>query len=194
MMRGNTCRGVLNPGLVLRRSTCCAGRRPTVFGEPARYRERPSPSIWLCGTRRRPDKTGFRHNARYGARQISVERMMSDPSKPWDAALVRTWLARRRAAAKLDQAAADRAGYAAQDDYDKAAAEEWVCRALQATECADEQTAFAARLKQLIGQDDYRAAGINDDECFTRHVRTQLRKLAKMTRANEGFDRTLRYQ
>lgn len=119
---------------------------------------------------------------------------MSDPSTPWDAALVRTWLARRLAATKLDQAAADRAGYAAQDDYDKAAAEEWVCRALQATECADEQAAFAARLKQLIGQDDYRAAGINDDERFTRHVRTQLRKLAKMTRANEGFDRTLRYQ
>lgn len=119
---------------------------------------------------------------------------MSDPSKPWDATLVRTWLARRLAAAKLDQAAADRAGYAAQDDYDKAAAEEWVCRALQASDCAEEQAMFAARLKQLIGQDDYPAAGINDDDRFTRHVRTQLRKLAKMTKANEGFGKTLRYQ
>jgi hypothetical protein len=141
-----------------------------------------------------PTKPGFCHDARYGTGQIRVEREMSDPSKPWDAALVRKWLARRFAAAKLDQAAADRAGYTAQDDYDKAAAEEWVCRALQDTECTDEQAMFAARLKQLIGQDDYQATGINDDERFTRHVRTQLRKLAKMTKANEGFDKTLRYQ
>lgn len=119
---------------------------------------------------------------------------MSNPSKPWDGALVRKWLERRFDAAKLDQAAADRRGYEAQDDYDEAAAEEWVCRALQVTDCADEQAMFAARLKELIDQDDYRATGINDDERFSRHVRTQLRKLARMTRANEGFEKTLRYQ
>ncbi|MEN2787276.1 hypothetical protein ACFOKI_05105 [Sphingomonas qilianensis] len=108
--------------------------------------------------------------------------------------MVRTWLERRLAAAKLDQAAADRRGYEAQDEYDQAAAEEWVCRALQAVDCADTQAALAQRLKELIGQDDYPATGSYDDTRFQRHVRAQLRKLAKMTKANEGFGKTLRYQ
>lgn len=119
---------------------------------------------------------------------------MSSPAKPWDGELVRKWLDRRLEASKLDQAAADRRGYEAQDDYDKAAAEEWVCRALKAGDWADDQVAFAKRLKQLIGQDEYRTTGIHDDMRFERHVRGQLRKVAKMTKANEGFERTLRYQ
>jgi len=119
---------------------------------------------------------------------------MSDPSKLWDGELVRKWLERRLAASKLDQAAADRRGYEAQDDYDKAAAEEWVCRALQAADCANEQVMFARRLKDLIGQDEYPATGIYDDVRFERHVRGQLRKLARMTKANEGFEKTLRFQ
>jgi len=119
---------------------------------------------------------------------------MSNPSKAWNGELVRKWLERRLAASKLDQAAADRRGYEAQDDYDKAAAEEWVCRALQAADCTNEQAAFATRIKALIGQDEYPATGIYDDTRFERHVRGQLRKLAKMTKANEGFEKTLRYQ
>jgi hypothetical protein len=119
---------------------------------------------------------------------------MSNPSKLWDGDLVRKWLERRLAASKLDQAAADRRGYEAQDDYDKAAAEEWVCRALKAEDCTNEQAAFAKRLKDLIGQDEYQATGIYDDTRFERHVRGHLRKLAKMTKANEGFEKTLRYQ
>lgn len=119
---------------------------------------------------------------------------MSDAAKPWDAEKVRTWLERRFAAARLDQAAADRRGYEAQDDYDKAAAEEWVCRALQAAECTNDQAGFAKRLKDLIAQEDYPATGIYDDLRFERHVRGQLRKLAKMTKANEGFEKTLRWQ
>lgn len=47
---------------------------------------------------------------------------MSDPSRAWDAALVRKWLERRLAASKLDEAAADRRGYEAKVGYDKAAA------------------------------------------------------------------------
>ena len=76
---------------------------------------------------------------------------MSNPSKPWDGVVVRKWLARRLDVSKLDQAAADRRGYEARDEYDKAAAEEWVCRALQAPDCTEEQTPFAQRLKALIG-------------------------------------------
>ena len=123
-----------------------------------------------------------------------MERVMSNPSKPWDGDLVRKWLERRLAASKLDQAAADRRGYEARDEYDKAAAEEWVCRALQAGDCTHDQAVFAGRLKALIGQDDYPATGIHDDMKFERHVRGQLRKVAKMTKANEGFEKTLRYQ
>ena len=119
---------------------------------------------------------------------------MSDPSTPWDGELVRKWLESRLAAAGLEQAAADKRGYEAQEDYDKAAAEEWVCRELRASDHANEQTAFAERVKELIQREDYSATGINDDARFERHVRAQLRKLAKMTKANEGFDKMLRYQ
>lgn len=119
--------------------------------------------------------------------------MTSEP-KAWDGEQVRKWLERRFEASRLDQAAADRRGYEAQDDYDKAAAEEWVCRALKAAECINDQAALAKRLKELIGQDEYRVTGIYDDTRFERHVRGHLRKLARMTKANEGFEKTLRYQ
>jgi len=119
---------------------------------------------------------------------------MTAPHKQWNAAQVRTWLERRYAAARLDQAAADRRGYEARDDFDQAAAEEWVCRALMGDACTDAQASFAARLKELIARDDYPATGLNDDARFERHVRSYLRKLARMTKVNEGFDKTLRYQ
>lgn len=119
---------------------------------------------------------------------------MNNSPKAWDGEQVRTWLERRFEASKLDQAAADRRGYDAQDDYDKAAAEEWVCRALMGAPCTNEQAAFAGRLKELTGQEEYQATGVYDDRRFQRHVRGQLRKLAKMAKANEGFEKTLRYQ
>ena len=119
---------------------------------------------------------------------------MTDAVKPWDAALVRKWLERRCEASRLDQAAADRRGYEAGDDFDKAAAEEWACRVLRSADCTNDRAAFAARLKELIGQDEYPATGLNDDVRFERHVRTYLRKLTKMTKANEGFEKTLRHQ
>jgi hypothetical protein len=119
---------------------------------------------------------------------------MTDPLKPWDGALVRKWLERRYEASRLDQAAADRRGYDARDDFDKAAAEEWACRTLKDADCTNAQAALTARLKGLIGQDEYPATGVYDDIRFERHVRTYLRKLAKMTKANEGFEKTLRHQ
>jgi hypothetical protein len=120
--------------------------------------------------------------------------MMTSPPKAWDGELVRKWIDPRFEASRLDQAAADRRGYAAQDDYDKAAAEEWVCSALKAPACTNDQAALAKRLKDLIAQDEYQATGIYDDRKFERHVRACLRNLAKMTKANEGFEKTLRYQ
>jgi hypothetical protein len=123
-----------------------------------------------------------------------LEKAMSEPPKAWDGELVRKWLERRFEVSKLDQAAADRRGYEAQDDYDKAAAEEWVCRTLKTADCTNEQAAFVKRLKDLIALEDYKATGVNDDAKFERHVRGYLRKLAKMTKANEGFEKMLRYQ
>jgi hypothetical protein len=119
---------------------------------------------------------------------------MNDSPTAWDGALVRTWLERRQKAARLEQAAADRRGYEAQDDYDKAAAEEWACRAAAEGSDADDRTAFAARIKALLARDDYPVTGIYDDVRFERHVRAHLRKIAKMTKANDGFANTLRYQ
>lgn len=119
---------------------------------------------------------------------------MSDPTKPWDGEQVRKWLERRIDASRADQAAADKRGYSAQDDYDKAAAEEWACRALTSGDFANDQAAFATRIKELLAQDEYRTTGIYDDRRFEREVRATLRKLAKMTKANDGFANTLRYQ
>jgi hypothetical protein len=125
---------------------------------------------------------------------MRLAKTMTDTPKAWDAAIVRTWLDRRAAASKLDQATADRAGYEARDEYDQAAAEEWVCRALREGDWSSDQTRFAARLKTLIAQDGYPAAGINDDIRFERHVRGHLRRIAKMTKTNTGFENTFRFR
>ena len=119
---------------------------------------------------------------------------MAEALKGWDPELVRKWLESRLASSRLDQAAADKRGYQAQDDYDKAAAEEWVCRALKSAEWTNDQAAFAKRLKELLDQDEYRTTGIYDDRKFERSVRVALRKLIKMAKANEGFENTSRYQ
>ena len=123
-----------------------------------------------------------------------METMMSIPPGAWYGEQVRKWLERRVEAARLDQAAADRRGPAARDDYDQAAAEEWVCRALNAPDCTGDQAGFAARLKALLDQDEDQVTGIQDDSRFERHVRGHLRKLVRMTKANEGFEKTLHHQ
>ena len=120
--------------------------------------------------------------------------MMSGSAEPWNGEQVRKWLQARLEAARLDQAAADKRGYEAQDDYDKAAAEEWVCRILAADPSIDDQAALGDRLKKLLAQDEYRTTGIYDDRKFDRYVRATLRKLGKMAKANDGFTNMLRYQ
>ncbi len=119
---------------------------------------------------------------------------VSTAPKAWNAEQVRKWLASRTEAARQDQIVADKQGYSAQDDYDKAAAEEWVCRALRIAADQDDQAVFADRIKHLLGQEDYPATGIYDDRRFERYVRASFRKLAKMAKTGEGFENTLRYQ
>jgi hypothetical protein len=120
--------------------------------------------------------------------------VVSVSSKTWNSEQVRKWLECRMEAARLDQVAADKRGYEAQDDYDKAAAEEWVCAGLRAFAVKGDQAAFADRLKHLLGQDEYPVTGIYDDRRFERYVRANLRKITKMTKAHEGFENMLRYQ
>ena len=115
-------------------------------------------------------------------------------SSAWNGELVRKWLESRSQAARVEQAAADRRGYEAQDDYDMAAAEEWVCQVLTAAGRTDDQAAFAAQIKGLLAQDDYRITGVHDDRRVERCVRATLRKIARMTKANDGFSNMLRYQ
>ncbi|MET0137102.1 MAG: hypothetical protein ABW192_01815, partial [Sphingobium sp.] len=74
------------------------------------------------------------------------------------------------------------------------AAEEWVCRSLKAAADKGDQASFANSIKQLLAQDEYRITGIYDDRRVERHVRANLRKLMKMTKAIEGFENMLRYQ
>nr|WP_205466424.1 hypothetical protein [Novosphingobium sp. BW1] len=119
---------------------------------------------------------------------------MSEASKSWDSELVSKWLEARIQAAGRDQAAADRRGYGSEEDYDKAAAEEWACRRLKMSGSLEEQATFASAIKRLLDQDDYRITGIHDDRRVERHIRATLRKIAKMTKANEGFENRLRYQ
>lgn len=119
--------------------------------------------------------------------------MTAEP-RPWDSQQVAGWLEARIEAAARDQVAADRKGYDARDDYDLAAAEEWACRALMATARQGDQAALAQKIKQLLAQDEYRITGIHDDRRTERHIRAHLRKIAKMAKANEGFENRLRYQ
>ena len=68
------------------------------------------------------------------------------------------------------------------------------CRTLRTARHTGDQAAFAAQLKELVAQVEYPSTGSYDDRRFDRYVRANLRKLAKMTKANDGFANTLRYQ
>lgn len=117
---------------------------------------------------------------------------MAEAPLEWNAAVVRTWLQSRIAAARSDQVRAERGGYQLQDDCDKAAAEEMVCTLV--AKSADTQSAFADALRALLDRDDFIWRGVYNDAKFDRHVRGYLRKLTKMAKLNTGFGNTTHYQ
>lgn len=119
---------------------------------------------------------------------------MAEPQKAWDGAIVRKWLEGRIAAARADQVAAERYGRERQDDCDKAAAEEMVCAAVRSEQATELQATFAAELENLLDRDDYIWRGVYNDDRFDRHVRSYIKKLMKITKANEGFENIKRYQ
>ncbi len=112
----------------------------------------------------------------------------------WNGANVRKWLESRVAASRLDQVAAERAGWGQRDDCDKATAEEMVCTTLLGKRSTDDREAFAQDLRALLDQDEYLWRGVYDDTKFDRHVRSHVRKLIRMTKTNEGFEKTGRYE
>ncbi|MEG3181996.1 hypothetical protein [Sphingomonas sp. LT1P40] len=114
--------------------------------------------------------------------------------KIWDGAVVRTWLESRFAASRTDQDRADRLGRAHEDDYDKALAEEFVCRAVMRGDVVGDQARFGEKLKGLLDRDEYVAAGVHDERRFEREVRAYLRKVIKMTKTNSGFEKLLHHQ
>ncbi len=119
---------------------------------------------------------------------------MNEQVKEWNGETVRAWLSSRFTASLGDQDRADKHGRGYEDDYCKAAAEEWVCRLTKGSNATNDQQRFGALLKSLLAQDEYRRVGVYDDRRFEREVRSYLRKLSKMTKANTGFENLSRYQ
>lgn len=117
-----------------------------------------------------------------------------EPVKPWDGEAVRRWLASRVAAARTDQVTAERAGRERQDDGDKATAEEMACTLVATARATGDRDAFAAAVRTLLDREDYVWRGVYDDRRFDRHVRTYLKKLARMAKTNKGFGNVAHYQ
>lgn len=95
-------------------------------------------------------------------------------------------VARRPGSSRLDQAAADREGYAARDQYDRATAEEWACRTLFSDASVDDPAALAEHIKPLFARDEYGFAGVNDDKRFERHVGARPGKSGGWWRRTRG--------
>ncbi|RXD05699.1 hypothetical protein EQZ23_11700 [Sphingomonas sp. UV9] len=119
---------------------------------------------------------------------------MDKAEKTWDGAIVRTWLESRVVAARSDQVVAERGGWDRQDDCDKATAEEMVCTLMKAKPATNAQAPFLDELRTLLDRDEYIWRGVYNDTRFDRHVRTFVKKLIKMAKANDGFANTTHYQ
>ena len=121
--------------------------------------------------------------------------MPEKTGKTWDPAVVRTWLERRVVAAQADQVVAERGGYALQDDCDKATAEEMVCSLmLKGRTTPDTQEALSTALRTLLDRDEYLWRGVYNDTRFDRYVRSYVKRLIKMAKTNDGFDKVAHYQ
>jgi hypothetical protein len=120
--------------------------------------------------------------------------MAGPAANDWDEARVRTWLQSRVAAARSDQVVAERGGRDRQDDCDKATAEEMVCSLAAGSTSTHAQAALLDFLRVLLERDDYIWRGVYDDTRFDRHVRSYVKKLVKMTKANDGFGNVAHYQ
>jgi hypothetical protein len=115
-------------------------------------------------------------------------------AREWDGAIVRKWLESRVAAARTDQVVAERGGRERQDDCDKATAEEMVCSLVAAGKGDLVQASLLESLRALLERDEYVWRGVYDDARFDRHVRSFIKKLARMVKSNDGFEKIAHYQ
>lgn len=120
--------------------------------------------------------------------------MVGSVAKDWDGAAVRKWLEGRIVAARSDQVRAERGGYGFHDDCDKATAEEMVCTLVKSEASTADAAVFTRDLRAALDRDEYVWRGVYDDTRFDRHVRAYIKKLIKMAKTNDGFDRTGHYQ
>lgn len=120
--------------------------------------------------------------------------MMEPFAKNWDSAAVRTWLESRVIAARADQVVAERGGCDRQDDCDKASAEEMICSLAAKSRSETSQAALLAELRGLLDRDEYVWPGVYNDARFDRHARAFIKKLVRMTKANDGFKNVGHYQ
>ena len=125
-------------------------------------------------------------------RMVTV--MVARVAAEWDGAVVRTWLERRVVAARADQVVAERGGRDRQDDCDKATAEEMVCSLVAGSKCDFSQASLLDHLRALLDRHEYVWRGVYDDTRFDRHVRAFIKKLVRMTKANDGFENMAHYQ
>lgn len=125
---------------------------------------------------------------------VALENAVSEQEKRWDGEVVRKWLESRFKWSGVEQDWADKHGRERQDDYDKAAAEEYVCQLTKSSEATNDQSRLESLLKYILAQDDFRRTGIHDERRFDREVRAYAKRLIKKVRANEGFENTSRFQ
>ncbi len=141
--------------------------------------------------RGRPGNVG-----RPSSRARENEKRVADKMvKTWDGAVARKWLESRVVAARADQVVAERGGRELQDDCDKASAEEMVCSLiLKAKASLDTQEAVSNLLRALLERDEYIWRGVYDDTRFDRHVRSYAKKVIRMVKLNDGFEKVTHYQ
>lgn len=94
--------------------------------------------------------------------------MASEPKTEWDGEIVRKWLASRFSTSQSEQDRADKRGRKYEDDYNKAAAEEWVCQIMRSSEATNDQKRFGELLKELLDRDEYRR--VSDMLFERRHI------------------------
>lgn len=120
--------------------------------------------------------------------------LMNEQISQWNGDKVRKWLECRFNASLRDQDWADAHGQEREDAYDKAAAEEWVCRLTKSSETTNDQVRFAKMLATLLNRQEFRHVGVRDQQRFEKNVVSYIKKLLVMTDANAGFDNLARFQ
>ena len=69
-----------------------------------------------------------------------------------------------------------------------------VCSPMNIERSPDSQAAFEESLRALLDREDYILRGVTDGARFDRYVRSLVKTLIRMAKANAGFENTGHYQ